>query len=459
MPRSLSVIILAAGQGTRMRSSLPKVLHPVGPAPMLGHAIDAAAALEPAAVHVVHGHGGDRVRAAFAERSIHWVEQTEQLGTGHAVGCALPGIPDEHTVLVLYGDVPLVTEHTLSRLADAATDGLAVLTTHLARPSGYGRILRDDRGAVVGIVEEKDTTESQRAIGEVNTGMLAARAGDLRRWLGDTSRDNAQGEYYLTDVVALAAEEGAPAAAVVTHDVDEVTGVNNRIQLAAVEAAYRRRRAEALMLAGVTLRDPARVDIRGEVDTPGDGEIDVDVVLEGRVALGRDVYIGPGALLRDCTIGDGARIEAHTVVEGATVEAGASAGPFARVRPGTELGPGAKVGNFVETKASRIGAGSKVNHLAYIGDTEMGAGVNVGAGTITCNYDGAHKHTTTIGDDAFIGSDCQLVAPVTIGAGATLGAGTTLTRDAPAGQLTITRVRQRTIEDWRRPCKDDGREG
>jgi bifunctional UDP-N-acetylglucosamine pyrophosphorylase/glucosamine-1-phosphate N-acetyltransferase len=457
--RSLSVIILAAGQGTRMRSALPKVLHPVGPAPMLGHAIDAAAALEPAGIHVVHGHGGEAVREALAGRAITWVEQAEQLGTGHAVGCALPGIPDNHTVLVLYGDVPLVTSATLERLAGAADGQLAVLTTQLAHPAGYGRILRDDHGAVVGIVEEKDATDTQRAIGEVNTGMLAGPAGDLRRWLAATSRDNAQGEYYLTDVVALAAGEGRAAAGVVTHDPDEVAGVNNRVQLAAAEAAYRRRRAEALMLAGVTLRDPARVDIRGEVTTPGDVEIDVDVVLEGRVALGRDVYIGPGAVLRDCQLGDGVRVEAHTVIEGATLGAGASVGPFARIRPGSELAEGAKVGNFVETKASRIGAGSKVNHLAYIGDTQMGAGVNVGAGTITCNYDGAHKHTTTIGDDAFIGSDCQLVAPVTIGAGATLGAGTTLTRDAPAGQLTITRVRQRTIEEWRRPCKDDGREG
>ena len=459
MPQNLSVIILAAGQGTRMRSSLPKVLHPVGPAPMLGHAIEAAAGLEPVGVHVVHGHGGEAVREAFADRGIHWVEQPEQLGTGHAVGCALPDIPDDHTVLVLYGDVPLVTGGTLTRLAEAAADRLAVLTTQLAHPGGYGRILRDDRGAVMGIVEEKDATDTQRAIGEVNTGMLAGPAGDLRRWLGATSRDNAQGEYYLTDVVAMAADEGRAAAGVVTHDPDEVAGVNNRVQLAAAEAAYRRRRAEALMLAGVTLRDPARIDVRGEVETPGDVEIDVDVLLEGRVLLGRDVYIGPGAVLRNCTVGDGARVEAHTVVEGATIGPGASVGPFARIRPGSELAEGAKVGNFVETKASRIGAGSKVNHLAYIGDTEMGAGVNVGAGTITCNYDGAHKHTTTIGDDAFIGSDCQLVAPVAIGAGATLGAGTTLTRDAPAGQLTITRVRQRTIQDWHRPCKDDGREG
>ncbi|MFW6350004.1 MAG: bifunctional UDP-N-acetylglucosamine diphosphorylase/glucosamine-1-phosphate N-acetyltransferase GlmU [Thiohalospira sp.] len=459
MSRPLSVIILAAGQGTRMRSALPKVLHPVGPSPMLGHVVDAAAALAPAGIHVVHGHGGEAVREAFRDRPITWVEQPEQLGTGHAVGCALPGIPDDHTALVLYGDVPLVTPATLERLAGAAEQRLAILTTQLAHPAGYGRILRDDRGAVVGVVEEKDATETQRAIGEVNTGMLAGPAGELRRWLAGTSRDNAQGEYYLTDVVALAAGEGNPAVAVVTHDPDEAAGVNNRVQLAAAETAYRRRRAEALMLAGVTLRDPARVDIRGEVETPGDVEIDVDVVLEGRVTLGRDIYIGPGAVLRDCRLGDGVRVEAHTVVEGGSLGAGSSVGPFARIRPGSELAEGAKVGNFVETKASRIGAGSKVNHLAYIGDTEMGAGVNVGAGTITCNYDGARKHTTTIGDDAFIGSDCQLVAPVTVGSGATLGAGTTLTRDAPAGQLTITRVRQRTIEDWRRPCKDDDSEG
>ncbi|MGM0475670.1 MAG: bifunctional UDP-N-acetylglucosamine diphosphorylase/glucosamine-1-phosphate N-acetyltransferase GlmU [Pseudomonadota bacterium] len=463
MSEPLSIIILAAGEGSRMHSRVPKVLHPVGPCSMLAHVVTTARSLDPTAIHVVHGHSGETVRAAMADvdaadsPALTWVRQEEQLGTAHAVAQALPLVPDEHRVLVLYGDVPLVTCETLARLDNAAANsGLAILTAHMTDPAGYGRILRDDSGYVAAIVEERDATDTQRAIHETNTGMLGARARELKDWLARIGNDNAQGEYYLTDSVALAVADGFAPAAVVTPDHREASGVNNRVQLAETEGIWRQRQAEALMLAGVTLRDPARVDVRGEVECGCDVVLDVGVVIEGRVELGDGVHVGPYTVLRDCRLSAGTVVEGHCVIEGATTGGGASVGPFARLRPGASLDESAKVGNFVEVKASHIGRGSKVNHLAYIGDTRMGQDVNIGAGTITCNYDGANKHATTIGDDVFVGSDCQLVAPVDIGDGATIGAGTTLTRDAPAGQLTLSRTKARTLADWKRPEKTGG---
>ncbi len=460
MAEALSIIILAAGEGSRMDSRVPKVLHPVGPRSLLAHVVTTARALDPAAIHVVHGHAGETVRTAMADvdaadrPALDWVWQADQLGTAHAVNQALPRVPDDHRVLVLYGDVPLVTCETLARLDSAAeANGLAVLSAHMADPAGYGRILRDDAGHVAAIVEERDATDTQRAIHETNTGMLGARARELKGWLERVDNDNAQGEYYLTDVVALAVSDGYAPAGVITPDHREAAGVNNRIQLAEAEAIWRQRQAEALMLAGVTLRDPARVDIRGHIECGRDVVLDVGVVIEGRVQLDEGVHVGPYTVLRDCHLAAGTVVEGHCVVEGASAGEGATIGPFARLRPGTTLDTGAKVGNFVEVKASRIGPDSKVNHLAYVGDTRMGRDVNIGAGTITCNYDGARKHATTIGDDVFVGSDCQLVAPVTIGDGATIGAGTTLTRDAPAGELTLGRTKARTISGWQRPVK------
>ena len=463
MASSLSTIILAAGQGTRMYSRLPKVLHVVGDRPMLAHVVDTVSALGPAGIHIVHGHGAEVVRTTLdshhGERrpALDWCHQEEQLGTAHAVDQAMPHVADDHIVLILYGDVPLITTETLERLVVAAEgSAIAALTAHMDDPSGYGRILRDDGGHINAIVEERDASATERAIHEINTGVMAARAGDLRRWLASVDADNAQGEYYLTDCIALAVADGFHPAAVVTRDHREATGVNNRVQLAEVEAIWRERQAEALMLAGVTVRDPRRLDIRGRVEAARDVELDVGVVIEGHVVLGEGARVGAYCVLRNCTLGPGTVVESHTVIDGAQLAGDANVGPFARLRPGTELAAGSKVGNFVEVKASRIGPGSKVNHLAYVGDTVMGAEVNVGAGTITCNYDGARKHTTTIGDRVFIGSDCQLVAPVRIGDDATIGAGTTLTRDAPAGELTLSRTKARSLSGWQRPSKDKG---
>ena len=452
----LTSIILAAGQGTRMRSRLPKVLHPIAGRPMLGHVIAAAQALHSEAIHVVYGHGGETVKQVLAGENVRWVEQAEQLGTGHAVEQAMPEVPDDHTVLVLYGDVPLITGETLSRVAEAAGNGeaVAVLTVELDDPAGYGRIVRSEGGQVRRIVEQKDASTEEQAIREINTGLLAAPAGRMKEWLARCENNNAQGEYYLTDIIAMAAGEGFPVKGVLAHDPDEVAGVNDRVQLARLERVYQSREAERLMRAGATLADPARVDVRGELSVGRDCSIDVNCVFEGRVVLGEGVRIGPNCLIRDSEIQDGAEILANSVLEEVKVGPETHVGPFARLRPGTVLARGAKVGNFVETKQAEIGEGSKVNHLSYVGDARLGRGVNVGAGTITCNYDGANKHLTVIEDDAFIGSDTQLVAPVTVGAGATLGAGTTLTQDAPAGQLTISRARQRTFANWERPTKE-----
>ncbi len=438
-----------------MCSLLPKVLHPIGGKPMLQHVIDAARRLAADSIHVVYGHGGESVRCGIPEQShLNWVRQSRQLGTGHAVNQALPSIPDEHTVVVLYGDVPLVEATTLRGLVEAAQGGLGLLTTELDDPAGYGRIVRGADGAVCAIVEEKDATGSQRTIREVNTGMLAARARLLRRWLEGLDNDNAQGEYYLTDVVAAAVGEGCPVRTVTPESVAEVMGVNNRLQLAQLEREYQSRQARELMLSGVSLRDPSRFDLRGELRTGQDVTIDVNVVFEGEVELGDGVRIGPNCYLRDVRIGSGSCINPNSVLEQAEIGAGCVIGPFARIRPETRLADQVHIGNFVEIKKSEVAAGSKINHLSYVGDSTVGSGVNIGAGVITCNYDGANKHRTVIGDGAFIGSDTQLVAPVEVGAGATIGAGSTITHDTPAGELTLSRVRQKTVQGWTRPVKN-----
>ena len=449
----LAVVILAAGQGKRMRSALAKVLHPLAGRPMVTHVVAAARSLQPAAIHLVYGHGGEAVRAALPDPDLHWVEQAEQLGTGHAVAQAMPAISDAHRVLVLCADVPLISAGSLERLLEVAGNEPGLLTVRLADPSGYGRVLREAGDAVAGIVEEKDASPEQRAVDEVNTGLMCLPAGHLRDWLARLSSDNAQGEYYLTDVIAMARADGVRVHAVEVDDPLEVQGVNNRAQLARLERHYQRQSAERLMAAGVTLMDPARIDIRGELTCASDVTIDVNCVFEGQVELAERVSVGPNCLLRDVRLGPGTVVEACSVLEGVETESAAAIGPFARLRPGTRLADGAKVGNFVEIKHSQVGPGSKVNHLSYVGDTRIGKRVNVGAGTITCNYDGARKHPTVIEDEVFIGSDTQLVAPVTVGRGATVGAGSTVTRDVPAGQLVLSRVPQTTVEGWERPTK------
>jgi len=453
----LSVVILAAGQGKRMASDLPKVLQPLAGRPLLAHVIDTARSLNPAAIHVVYGHGGERVREAIPDAGIHWVLQAEQLGTGHAVLQAMPAIPDDHTVLVLYGDVPLVCAVTLSDLAGrAGVSSLALLSAVLPDPSGYGRVIRDATGRLVRVVEHKDANHKELAITEVNTGLLAAPAGKLRRWLSALGRDNAQGEYYLPDCIVAAVRDGVAVEAVVAASAMEVLGVNDKLQLAEVEAARRRDRATELMRAGVTIVDPARVDIRGEVHCGRDVVLEINVILEGKVRLGDRARIGPGSVLRDCEIGADTEVRANCVIEGAIAGARCVIGPFARLRPGTRLADEVHIGNFVEVKNTELGPGSKANHLTYLGDTTIGSRVNVGAGTVTCNYDGADKHRTSIGDGAFIGSGTMLVAPVTVGADATIGAGSTITKPAPAGKLTLERSRQETLDGWKRPTKKPG---
>jgi len=452
---ALHVIILAAGQGTRMKSDLPKVLQPLAGRPLLAHVLGRALGLGAHATHVVYGHGGDAVPAAFPDADVQWVLQSERLGTGHAVAQAMPAIPDDATVLVLYGDVPLIEAATLRPLVDKARTGrLAVLGVQLDDPAGYGRLVRDAAGRVVRIVEEKDATESELSVREVNTGILAAPARKLRGWLSGLSSENAQGEYYLTDVVAMAVADGVTVEAMLAPTVAEVLGINDRAQLAALETTLRRRVTSAMMARGVTLVDPARVDVRGRIDCGRDVHIDINAIFEGVVELGDRVSIGPNSLIRNSRLGAGCKVLANTIIEDADIGPDCELGPFARLRPGTELARGVKVGNFVEVKKSRLGEDSKVNHLSYVGDAEIGTRVNVGAGTITCNYDGANKHRTVIGDDAFIGSNTALVAPVEIGRGATVGAGSTISKDAPAGELTVARGKQATVRGWKRPVKD-----
>tara|TARA_Y100001951_G_scaffold94531_1_gene91095 strand:+ start:1104 stop:2462 length:1359 start_codon:yes stop_codon:yes gene_type:complete len=450
---SLDIVILAAGQGTRMRSALPKVLHPVADKPMLGHVIATARSLQPSSIQVVIGHGADTVRERLAAADLNFVIQAEQLGTGHAVAQALPQLGAE-TVLILYGDVPLIESATLERLlALVSDDQLGLLTVELADPTGYGRIVRDDNGVVQAIVEHKDANDAQRAIREGNTGILAVPGKRLGDWLGRLSNSNAQGEYYLTDVIAMAVADGLIVATEQAADEMEVLGANDRIQLAQLERHYQQRAARHLMAQGVTLRDPQRFDLRGEVTVGRDVLIDVNVILEGRVVIEDDVQIGPNCVIRDSVLRKGAIVKANSHLEGAEMGEGADCGPFARLRPGTRLGARAHVGNFVELKNAVLGEGAKAGHLSYLGDAEIGARSNIGAGTITCNYDGANKFRTVMGEDVFIGSNSALVAPVNLGDRATTGAGSVVTSDVPADTLAVGRAKQRNIEGWKRPTK------
>ena len=449
----VSVVVLAAGQGKRMHSALPKVLQPLAGQPLLEHVVRAARALEPAGIHVVYGHGGEQVREAFAgQPDLHWALQAEQLGTGHAVVQAMPAIPDDHRVLVLCGDVPLIRAQTLERLV--GDEGkLAVLTAKLADATGYGRVLRNGNGKVTRIVEHKDATDDERRVNEINTGLIAFDARTLRRYLGNLKNDNAQREYYLTDVIGMAVADRVDVDGIVAEQAAEVLGINDRAQLATAERALQRRLAADLMARGVTLADPDRIDVRGEVTVGRDVFIDVGAVLEGKVVLGDRVHIEPYAVVRNCTLGADTVVHPYSVLEGSAAGDDCEIGPFTRLRPGTVLSGHVKVGNFVEMKNSQVAPHSKVNHLTYVGDATVGSKVNIGAGTITCNYDGANKHRTVIGDNAFIGSGSMLVAPVEIGADATIGAGSTITKDAPAGELTLERSKQVTISGWQRPKK------
>ncbi|MDH3266099.1 MAG: bifunctional UDP-N-acetylglucosamine diphosphorylase/glucosamine-1-phosphate N-acetyltransferase GlmU [Gammaproteobacteria bacterium] len=450
----LSVIILAAGQGTRMRSDLPKVLQPLASKPLLGHVLCSATALGADDVCVVYGYGGDAVPAAFQEQRLRWALQAEQNGTGHAVQQAMPETPDNNRVLILSGDVPLLTRPTLQRLLDeTAADDLAVLTVDMEDPSGYGRIVREGDN-VVAIVEQKDASAAEREISEINTGVLLCPAGKLRGWLNGLGNDNAQGEYYLTDVIAMAVRDGVNVKGIKANTWVEVMGINDKKQLAEAERALQARLVDELMTQGVGFADPARVDIRGQLKCGSDVFIDVNAVFEGDVTLGDGVKVESNNLIRDCQIGAGTVVHSNCHIEGSSTGANCEIGPFARMRPGAQLANNVKVGNFVEIKKSTIAAGSKINHLTYIGDAEVGTGVNVGAGTITCNYDGANKHKTTIGDDVFIGSGVNLVAPIEIGKGATIGAGSTITKPAPADQLTLERSKQLSIKGWKKPTKD-----
>ena len=450
------VIILAAGQGSRMKSSLPKVLHPIAGRSMLEHVLGAAERVQgndqPA--HVVIGHGADKVRERLAKAPVNWVEQTEQLGTGHAVMQAASACEGADVVLVLYGDVPMIRSSTLKALVSAC-DGknLALLTVELANPSGYGRIVRDEQGAIQAIVEDKDASHEQKAITETNTGIMAIPGSRMAEWLGSLSNDNAQGEYYLTDIVAMAVEEGAAVVSARPGSEMEVQGVNNRMQQAQLERLLQQRNAEQLMNDGVTLMDPARLDIRGSLSCGHDVVIDINCVFEGEVVLGDGVEVGPNCHIKNAVINSGTVIKANSIIEDAAVGENCDVGPFARLRPGTRLENKARVGNFVETKKAHIGAGSKVNHLSYIGDAEVGEGVNIGAGTITCNYDGANKFKTTIDDGAFIGSNSSLVAPVSIGKDSVIGAGSTVTAEVPDQHLGVARGRQRNIPGWKKPVK------
>lgn len=448
----VEAVILAAGKGTRMYSEQPKVLHCLGGKSLLGHVLDRAQQLDVDAIHVVYGHGGDMVPRSFSQYPVNWIYQAERLGTAHALTQALPHTHADAVIVVMYGDMPLIQPVTLQSLIETARGGaLSILTMELDEPAGYGRIVRSRDGRVTRIVEQRDATAEELRICEVNTGFLAAPTNRIRDWLGRIDNNNAQQEYYLTDVVGLAVADGITIADCRASAHWEVLGVNSKAELAQLERTYQQQQVEGLMAQGVTVRDPARLDIRGEVAVGHDCVIDVNVVLEGKVSLGDGVTIGPNNFIRDTEIGAGVNIKPNCVIEEARIGPGCEIGPFARVRPGTELGADVHVGNFVETKNSNIGSGSKMNHLSYVGDSDVGRGVNIGAGVIVCNYDGVNKHRTEIGDEAFIGSDCQLVAPVKVGAGATIGAGSTVVHDAPAGELTVGRAKQRTVSGWQRP--------
>lgn len=450
---AMSVVILAAGKGTRMYSDLPKVLHTLAGKPMVQHVIDAATGLGAHHIHLVYGHGGDRLKATLTEPSLNWVLQAEQLGTGHAMQQAAPAFADDEDILMLYGDVPLIAQETLQRLRDAKPEGgIGLLTVVLDDPSGYGRIVRENE-AIVGIVEQKDALPDQLKITEINTGILIANGGDLKRWLAQLTNNNAQGEYYITDIIALAHQEGRRINAVHPARASETDGVNNRLQLATLERVYQSEKAEKLLLAGVMLRDPARFDLRGVLRHGRDVEIDVNVIIEGEVSLGDRVKIGAGCIIKNSVIGDDCEISPYSVIEDASLAADCTVGPFARLRPGSELAQAAHVGNFVEMKKATLGKGSKAGHLSYLGDAEIGANVNIGAGTITCNYDGANKSKTVIGDNVFVGSDTQLVAPVNVAAGATIAAGTTVMKDVTEAALVYNRKEQNSKASWQRPAK------
>lgn len=451
---ALSIVILAAGKGTRMFSTLPKVLHKLAGQPLISHVIAAASELNPAQTVVVYGHGGNAVCDTIGKQDILWVEQSHQLGTGHAVQQALPRLSPDGTTLILYGDVPLIRPSTLSGLVRGALSGkLALLTTTLEDPHGYGRILRDVKGAVTGIVEHKDANEAQLQLREVNTGILAAPTNLLHRWLARLTNDNRQKEYYLTDIVAMAVADGVEVSTSEPSFEWEILGVNSKSQLAELERLYQSNYASKLMQEGVSLADPARIDVRGHLICGRDVSVDVNCVFEGRVNLGDRVSIGPNCVLRDVTVAAGSEILPFCHIESAEIGENCRVGPYARVRPGTRVQDDVHLGNFVEIKNSTVDKGSKINHLSYVGDSVVGKNVNVGAGTITCNYDGANKHRTIIEDDVFIGSDTQLVAPVVIGKGATIGAGSTVTKDAPGGELTLSRSSQLTVSGWKRPQK------
>jgi len=449
----LSVVILAAGKGTRMKSDKPKVLHSLANKPLVEHVYDAAKGLGAEEVVVIYGHGGELVKQSCSHFDAKWVEQKEQLGTGHAVMQAFDSVNLKNDILVLYGDVPLTSLSTLENLLKDSKDKIALLTVDLEEPFGYGRILRDETGQVSGIIEQKDSSEEQQKIKEVNTGILACQGETLKQLLDKIDNKNSQGEYYLTDIFKLASEAGIKIKTEQPENTYEVEGVNNRSQLASLERIYQRNMAEQLMTDGVALADPSRIDIRGVVNINSDVYIDINAIFEGEVNIESGCNIGPNCLIINSTIGKNVNIKANCVIENAIIESNCEVGPYARLRPETYLSKNSKIGNFVEIKKANIGEGSKVNHLSYIGDTEMGVNVNVGAGTITCNYDGANKHKTIIGDDVFVGSDSQLVAPVTIGAGVTIAAGATITKDVSENMLAISRSPQKTIASWNRPEK------
>ncbi|MEX9870868.1 bifunctional UDP-N-acetylglucosamine diphosphorylase/glucosamine-1-phosphate N-acetyltransferase GlmU [Providencia huaxiensis] len=448
-----SVVILAAGKGTRMYSELPKVLHLLAGKPMVQHVIDTAKSIGASDIHLVYGHGGDLLKEKLGEQNLNWVLQAEQLGTGHAMQQAAPCFQDDENIVMLYGDVPLIAKDTLDRLIEVKPEGgIGLLTVILDNPTGYGRIIRENN-EVVGIIEQKDASEEQRKIQEINTGIMVASGKDFKRWLAQLNNDNAQGEYYITDIIALAHKEGNKIATVHPSHLSEMEGVNNRLQLAALERVYQKEQAEKLLLAGVMLIDPARFDLRGTLTHGRDIIIDTNVIIEGNVTLGNNVHIQSGCILKDCVIGDNSVISPYSVIENSELSAECTVGPFARLRPGAKLAAKAHVGNFVEMKNASLGLGSKAGHLSYLGDAQIGDNVNIGAGTITCNYDGANKHKTIIGDDVFVGSDTQLVAPVSVAKGATIGAGTTVTRDVNEDELVVSRVKQMHIKNWQRPVK------
>ena len=452
---SLHIIILAAGQGKRMHSALSKVLHPIGGQPMLERVVETAVCLKPEAIHVIFGHGGEQLKRALPDLPVNWVHQAEQLGTGHAVMQALPHIPSTSQVLVLSADVPLIQVDTLQALINACkpTRSLGLLVATMADPFGLGRIVRNERDEIYAIVEEKDASEQQRQIKEIYSGICCAPAADLKQWLPTLSCSNAQGEYYLTEIIAMAVADRLPVVSLLAADCMEIQGVNNRVQLQQLERVWQTRIATKLMHAGVTLADAARIDVRGELQCGMDVFIDVNTVFAGHVVIGNGCHIGPNCVLTNVTLGDHCEIFANSVLNDCSMEDDCHVGPFARIRPGTVLASGCKIGNFVETKNAVFGEGSKASHLSYLGDVILGKQVNIGAGTITCNYDGVNKHKTVIKDGAFIGSDTQLIAPVTVGENATIGAGSTLRKDAPAGELTLTESKQKTVYGWKRPEK------